>query len=166
MTNRNKNRYVVDGVIAWLETNKGQRILIDSGSIEKIRDFTWCVSGNGYPMSRTGNRVTILHRLLVGTGPSDYVDHINGNPLDNRLANLRICAKQQNEFNQKIRVDNTTGYRGVCPGKNGKFRAYIVKNGRQYRLGLFDNPVDAAKAYDLKAKELFGEYARLNLLED
>lgn len=163
MTKRNKNTYTVIGESAILKTNKGQEILVDAEDIPRLKELTWCISGNGYVMSRTKDHATILHRFIIGALNGEYVDHINGNPLDNRKVNLRRCAKQQNEFNQKVRADNTSGFRGVCADKRrGGFRAYISKDKKQYHLGRFDTPEEAAKAYNAKAVELFGEFARLN----
>ena len=167
MTKRNRNQYAVVGDVATLTTNSGQVILVDADDVDRLRDYTWCISGNGYAMSRTFGPAVILHRLVMDADPGMYVDHINGNILDNRKQNLRVCRKQENEFNQKLRADNVSGYRGVCRDKRrGGFRAYINKDGRQYHLGRFNDPRDAAEAYNRKAIELFGEFARLNDLRD
>ena len=165
MTKRNKNRYVVNGGRTLVLTNKGQEILVDTEDIDRLKEYTWCISGNGYAMSRSQGEAVIMHRFIMNASEGLCVDHINGGILDNRKQNLRVCAKQENEFNQKIRVDNTTGYRGVCPSKSGRFRAYIVKNGKQYRLGVFETAEAAAKAYNEKAVELYGDFARLNTLK-
>lgn len=83
--------------------------------------------------------------------------------LDNTLGNLRLCKKQQNEFNTKVRSDNTTGYKGVSFSKSkNKYRSYINKDGHYYHLGYFNTKEEAALTYNQKAISLFGEYARLN----
>lgn len=159
---RNTNRYEIFGDCVAIITRSGARILVDKEALKLVKDYTWCTTGTGYAMSRSLGNAVLMHRLLAGASRGDYVDHINGDALDNRRQNLRLCSKQQNEFNTKIRTDNTTGYRGVCKGRRGKFRAYIVKDGHQFHLGEFEKAVDAAKAYNEKAAELFGEFARLN----
>lgn len=159
---RNTNIYTVSGGDLLITTKSGKQIIVDTDAIELLSEFTWCVGGTGYAMSRTKGSAVLMHRLLTGAKSGEYVDHINGNTLDNRKSNLRICRKQQNEFNTKRRSDNKSGFRGVCRARGRKFRAYIVKDGCQYSLGQFDDPVEAAKAYNSKAVELFGEFARLN----
>lgn len=159
---RNTNIYTVSGGDLLITTKSGKQIIVDTDAIELLREFTWCVGGTGYAMSRTKGSAVLMHRLLTGAKSGEYVDHINGNTLDNRKSNLRICRKQQNEFNTKRRSDNRSGFRGVCAARRGKFRAYINKDGKQYHLGEFSDPVEAAKAYNAKAVEFFGEFARLN----
>lgn len=161
---KNTNVYTICEDYTKITTYSGAEVLIDTDKVPVLREYSWCVSGNGYVMSRSGNKATILHRFLTGAKKGEYVDHINGNPLDNRLSNLRVCKKQENEFNQKIRIDNTSGYRGVCRGKRGRYRAYITKDGKQRWLGQYATPEAAAIAYNQKAKELFGEFARLNVI--
>ena len=159
-----RNQYQVGADHATLITHSGAEVLVDNDAVDLLRAYTWCVSGNGSVMSRTKGPATILHRLLLNAQPGDFVDHINGNPLDNRKSNLRVCSKQQNEFNTKVRKDNTSGYRGVCRTRAGRFRAYINRDGKQYNLGVYATPEEAAVAYNLKAAELFGAYARPNLI--
>lgn len=89
------------------------------------------------------------------------VDHINHDKLDNRKSNLRIVTQQQNLMNRKVFKNNKTGFKGVSV-YGEKYRASIRKNGKREYLGFFKNPIDAAKAYDKRAIELFGEYAVLN----
>ena len=159
---RNTNQYIPVGGTVVILLRSGKQILVDPESVEVLSRYTWCITGTGYAMSRTTGPATLMHRLLAGAKAGEYVDHINGDPLDNRLSNLRRCRKQQNEFNTKIRSDNKSGYRGVCKARRGKYRAYIVKDGKQHSLGEFSNPVDAARAYNRKAIEMFGDFARLN----
>lgn len=87
------------------------------------------------------------------------VDHINGNKLDNRRSNLRICTQSQN-----LNGRNTNkGYIGVSWDKfRGKWKANIGKDYQKIFLGRFDTAEEAARVYDEKAVELFGEFARLN----
>ena len=88
------------------------------------------------------------------------VDHINGNSLDNRKSNLRICTHKENVRNQKLSAANTSGYRGVSWNKaSKKWEAYIKVNQKRIYLGKFVDILDAARAYAKKAKECFGEFA-------
>jgi hypothetical protein len=102
-----------------------------------------------------------MHRLILGAKPGQFVDHINGNGLDNQRSNLRLASRAQNNRNARRRADNTTGHRGVGHDR-GRFRATIYAGGQRINLGNYGTPLEAARAYDLVAKPLHGEYARLN----
>ena len=104
-------------------------------------------------------RITMHGLIYVSTG---LVDHINGDGLDNRRSNLRSATKQQNTFNQKAR-GGTSKYKGVCrEEKSNSWRAYITHNGRRISLGRHQTEEDAATAYNLAARKLFGDFARAN----
>lgn len=122
------------------------------------------VETGGYIRLRLNNRAYVAHRVawffVYGVVPSNYIDHINGNKKDNRIANLRECTNQQNTHNSATRVDNKTGFKGVswC-SKNGKFRAQIqLLSKRRISLGFFEAPELAAAAYQVKAKQIHGEF--------
>lgn len=91
------------------------------------------------------------------------IDHVNGNPIDNRIHNLRTCTPQQNSMNSRTPKTSTTGYKGVArlAGYN-LYRAHITKNRKQIHLGCFESFEDAKKAYDIAAIELFGQFASIN----
>ena len=121
-------------------------------------------NGYGYAMSREvdGSQKQVS-RLLLNLSNGDYVDHINGNHLDNRRCNLRIATVSENSQNARIRYDNSTGFKGVSYNKRrSKYRSYINNAGRQLHIGYFDNPEDAARAYDTAARFLYGEFACVN----
>lgn len=110
-----------------------------------------------------------VHRIIwemhFGEIPSGYVvDHINGNGLDNRIENLRLAKPTENQYNTRVRKDNTSGVRGVCWHKaTGKWSAAIRINGRARHLGLFDD-IDTAKSTRLRhEKELHGEFRPMYL---
>lgn len=104
-----------------------------------------------------------MHRLIMGFPEGKYVDHINGNSLDNRKSNLRVCTNSENQRNRYKTIRNTSGYKGVrLNTKRNKYDAEIGHHGKHYYLGTFLNPVDAAKAYDEMARKLHGEFAVLN----
>ena len=94
----------------------------------------------------------------------EYVDHINGDKLDDRIENLRAADRYQNQANTSRRVNNKTGYKGVIEDKRtGKFMAKLMNKNKLYSLGSYNTAEEAAMAYDKKAIELQGEFARLNL---
>jgi len=111
-----------------------------------------------------GNGSNKLHRLIMNSRPDQEVDHKNMNKTDNRRCNLRFCTRQENICNVGKRKGNyTSNYKGVYWHKlMNKWRAQIQTNGIGTRLGYFDDEIDAARAYNNAAKELHGEFARLN----
>jgi hypothetical protein len=108
--------------------------------------------------------VVKLHRMILGiTDRKVCVDHKNGNSLDNRKCNLRIATHGQNTKNAKLNKRSTSGHKGVTWHKPGnKWRAQIQNNGKKMHLGYFNTKEEAAKAYNIAALELFGEFARIN----
>ncbi len=131
----------------------------------------WYLHPKGYaarPVLRDGIRSTEkLHQFLMGYRDGYTVDHINGDGLDCRRSNMRWATKSQQQANQGLSRANTSGYRGVSwvPRKS-KWLSRIKTNRVQVHLGYFMTPGDAARAYDRKALELFGEFARLNFPEE
>ena len=102
----------------------------------------------------------MIGRLLK---PHEYVDHINGDGLDNRRENLRLATKSQNAMNARKRSDNSSGYKGVTYHKQkNRWTAEIRVNKERIYLGCFTTPEDAYSAYCEAAKKHFGEFARLD----
>lgn len=108
----------------------------------------------------------LLHREILGRvlGRSlkrhEYVDHINHDPFDNRIENIRLATNQQNQANRRLGSNNKSGYKGVSwHRQRSKWRSQIVVNTRYTHLGYFDTPEEAYEAYVKAAKEHFGEYA-------
>lgn len=142
--------------------NKGKySTMVDDEDFAMLNSFRWCFDGK-YPQRRNNKEGHIrMHFLLMNPPKGKGVDHINGNPLDNQKANLRVCTRQQNSHNGSKHKDGSSKYKGL--EKSGKkWLVRVCKNYIRYRVGLFDNEKDAAKAYDSKAKELFGDFAKLN----
>ena len=109
-----------------------------------------------------------LHRLLTNTNDTNLIiDHKNRDTTDNRKDNLRICTKKDNRYNSGPNYNNITGYKGVQLRKDtNKYRAVIRVEGKLINLGQFDNPKEAAIAYNEAAKKYFGEYAFLNEIDN
>lgn len=125
----------------------------------------WCahVSENGtiYAVGRVDGRLVRLHRWLMGE-PDGQVDHRDRDSLNNQKGNLRVATNQQNSANKSP----TPGkFKGVQE-RNGRYRTTIMFNYKSMSLGTYATAEEAARAYDTKAKELFGEFACLNFPED
>lgn len=105
----------------------------------------------------------LAHRLawlyVYGEWPEGELDHINGDSLDNRIANLRLATTSQNQANRRINQNNASGFKGVCKLR-ARFRAKITREGQARHLGTFDTPEEAHAAYAAAAREHFGEFAR------
>lgn len=102
-----------------------------------------------------------MHRIILAAPPGAFVDHINGNGLDNRKENLRICTPAENTRNRRKHVGRSK-FKGVHPRPNGRWQAVICANARLRWLGTFDREEDAARAYDRAALDVYGDFSRLN----
>src|SRR5690606_13722007 len=105
---------------------------------------------------------TSIHRLILGAKCGKYVDHINGDTLNNSRQNLRLCSQLENSRNRRKQFGSSSSFKGVTWNKlNKKWQAQI-KNGHNIYLGLFKSEIAASTAYNKKAIEIFGRFARLN----
>lgn len=117
--------------------------------------------GQGRFRVRINRKSYYLHRVIYlyhhGVMP-DEIDHIDGNPSNNRIENLRAATHQENQANHGVRSDNKLGIKGVRVVANGKYVARL----KQRHLGTFDSAEQAAKAYNLAAQKKYNEFAWLN----
>lgn len=116
-------------------------------------------NGNGYFRMQADNKRYYCHRLawlyVYGTIPKHQIDHINGDPSDNRICNLREASNLENHQNIRAHQDNKSGYLGVSwYPKIKKWSAEIMHEGIKYKLGMFDDPKEAHAAYLAKKQEL------------
>lgn len=149
---------------------QGKFALVDDEDFEWLSQHKWHLSQHGYaargkhegyPKKTVG--ILFMHRVILNAPSGTEVDHINGNRLDNRRSNLRLCTRRQNLQNSRKRDNSSSLYKGVYFDKSrNKWQAYIDGPHGRIHLGRFSQETDAARAYDEKAKEVFGEFARLN----
>lgn len=150
-------------------TTLGNPILVDDIDSDLLI-YSWSESsGRKYASNSINGRWCYLHTLIMERvlgrklNRGEVVDHINGQPLDNRRSNLRIATDSQNKANSKKR-NGANKYRGVYPSnhKAKPFRACITADGKQRTIGYFETEEEAAQARDRVAQEVWGEFARLN----
>ena len=155
--------------MALLKLINGKCSLVDDDLIDELSLFNWRIlDWKGYVVRTDrihGKWTTILlSRQIMGFPLCLQVDHINGDKLDNRRCNLRMVTNRQNQMNRKPRRCSRTGLKGVTYA-SGKYLARIVADNVRIRIGLYATAEEAAIAYDKKALECYGEYARTNFLK-
>jgi hypothetical protein len=151
----------------WIPLSKGMFVLIDESDFEDISKHKWTVMTPGrcaYAYRRPLGKVILLHRYLMDAPAGMEVDHINGNGLDCRRSNMRVCTRSQNFANRnKCSVKKTSIFKGVWwDSTRAKWASAVKKNGKKICLGRFDTPEQAAHVYDKAAIRYFGKYAKLN----
>jgi hypothetical protein len=175
-----KNKYEIIEDKVYINISQGQVAIIDLEDLERVdKEYTgsWYAGYDKKPKTfyvfgklniGNGKRKTIsLHRFIMeATDSRIQVDHKNHNGLDNTRENLRLCTRQENQQNRNSRT-GTSNYKGLYWNKRAsKWHAQIRFSGYLINIGYFTNETDAAKAYDRKALELFGEFAYLNFPEE
>lgn len=164
---RNTNAYVQEDDHAVIITKKGDRILIDTKDLPLVQGHSWCISKTGYAVSNIAGTTTKLHRLITNCPQSLVVDHVNGNPLDNRRRNLRICSAKDNSRNKAPGKNNTSKHIGVSM-RDGKWHARIMVNRKEINLGSFDSleaAVNARREAEIKHFGAFSFSQRIEALE-
>lgn len=141
----------------------GDSFVFDAEDFPVVKSHKWSVENSGYIHTTVNGKHTRLHNQLLDVPKGMVVDHINGDRRDNRKINLRVASNMENCRNQKLSSRNTSGYKGVSyDSRRKKYAAYIMVNYHNFFLGYYDNPKEAALAYDKAASFYFGEFARLN----
>lgn len=165
-------------VMATIPITRGYEAIVDDEDVRWLKLFSWAasigtskargyVSPKVYAVTRRGGRkakFTYMHRIIIDAPEDMQVDHINGNSLDNRKANLRLATKRQNIYN--IKRTNKHGYRGVWRHACGLYYAAIKINGAtKFTSRGFPTAEEAAREYDKIARERHGDFATLNFPE-
>jgi hypothetical protein len=139
---------------------------IDADDASRVIQHRWCcnnvTNGKPYVHRRVQGKIIKLHRFLMGVvnDKSLCVDHINGDSLDNRKENLRVCKQGENMRNYR-HAWGKEGIRGVMKTKTGKYRARIRYNSKLYCIGTFDTQRDASVAYAFASSLMHGEFGSL-----
>lgn len=158
-----------------IKLSKGKVAVVDDEDYESLKGFHWqamrgrhtyyAVRQKWIP-GKDRSESIYMHRSIMGlTSTAQHCDHADGDGLNNQKSNLRKCTNQQNRFNMRHRDGGTSKFRGVDFSKRVKrWRARVNKDKVVYDLGHYPSEAAAAFAYNVKAKELFGEFANLNQL--
>lgn len=147
---------------------KGKVAIVDKEDFKYLSQFRWHISTNGYAVrtrnGENGRRHEVfMHREIIDCPKGKFIDHINRTKLDNRKCNLRVATSSQNGINRGLQPTNTSGYKGVSYHKKAnKWQARLSIDGKLRHLGCYETKEEAAKAYNVKAEEVYGEFAFLN----
>ena len=160
-----------------VELTRGYQAIVDDKDYEWISRKKWyslpsgadncrTVAASGHVKGNTKTRV-LMHRVIwehhhKAIPPKYTIDHINHNPLDNRLSNLRVCTLAENKQNSRPYRNASSKFKGVSLEKSGRWHAYIRVNKKLINLGRYTHERDAATAYNEAAQQHFGEFAYLN----
>lgn len=148
-----------------------QDLLLDDTDKLRLRGIKFHIvrtnkKGKEYVTFNKNSKTVYLHRFLLNAESGQEVDHINGNGIDNRRNNLRICTHRQNQLNQKKRKNCISKFKGVSlKNDHGRKKSWIARihvNGKTKILGYFLTEIEAALKYNDAAKKHYGEFAKLN----
>lgn len=153
---------VIGPSISYIALTKNQWSIIDSESLSVVGGMTWyCHGGHGSLYATRSIKVNRecrlyrMHHFLICVPSGMVVDHKNGNSLDNRLCNLRVCTQAENMRNLHFREPRKSGYLGVSWNKRNKvYQARIRVNGKSFHLGTGSDPKALGDLYEAKRKEV------------
>jgi hypothetical protein len=154
-----------------IKLTQNQYAIVDPEDFETLKQFKWCAAKDydtyyAIRYARIGNKKTTvkMHRQIINAKENEIVDHDDQNGLNNQRYNLRIATAAENNANSKRGMNRgRSKYKGVWwDEKAGEWRAGIKCRGKRIHLGMFDDEIEAAKAYDQAARELHGNFAVLN----
>lgn len=150
-----------------IELTQGRVALIDDEDYDIVSLYNWHTrrtTRSDYAATTRCGKTLHMHRMVMLAPAGLEVDHINGDGLDNRKSNLRVCTVKENRRNRRPsrgQRRSSSGLKGVQ--KNGKkWASYITVDYQKHYLGIFTTKEMAARAYNSAAKKHFGEFARLN----
>ena len=158
-----------DDTVRYIGLTKGYFATVDAADYEALSQYKWTALVTGskvYAIRAEKGKTILMHREIMNAPDDRVVDHIDGNGTNNRRANLRVCTRAQNLYNSKPRPSRSQ-YKGVRYDKRKqKWVAEITHRGKKHYLGSFNEEIQAAKAYDPQARQLFGPFAHLNFPDE
>lgn len=160
------SRIVFDGATAKVELTQGLFATVDAEDVEAVSRFKWhvsvCVRGHRYAKAYDKAVPIVMHRLLTKAPDGMVVDHIDGDGLNNRRANIRVCTQSQNIMNRRG-LEHRLGVKGLrLDSRTGRWGAGVTVAGKRTWLGTFKTEAEARSAYNEAIQRLHGEFAVLN----
>lgn len=166
---RTKNTYDLSGEYGIGYTTKGEKFYFDLEDYDLIKDYHWFSDKDGYIKSDdklNKQRNLLMHRLVMNCPSNMIIDHIKHNIKDNRKSELRIVTHSENNKNQCMKLNNTSGVTGVSFDKNtNKWNAYITVNYKRINVGYYKSFEDALRARKEAEEKYFGEYSYDNSMK-
>lgn len=143
---------------------RGLNACIDDEDYELVIKYRWRAKKRGNTWYAESTQFGgSMHRLVMSAKKGQRVDHRDGFGLNNQKYNLRIATPGQNSWNRAKHKRSSSKYKGVSWSRERrKWEVWICRDYKKIKIGFFEDEIEAAKAYDSKAKELFGEFAFLN----
>lgn len=154
-----------------ISLSKGYVCLVDDEDYEYLTQWKWhfwCGYAKRFGRVTEGEnkRAVFMHRAILNPPDGVPVDHRNGDRLDNRRSNIRICTPAENARNCKLRKDSKVGIKGVIAIKHSSgtvgYVARIRFNKEEHYLGYFADPESASAAYNAASVRLHGEFSWMN----
>lgn len=153
-----------------IKLTKNKTVVVDGEDFDFLNQWKWHAGKNGsyaargeWQKGKNKNKIIYMHRLIMKVEGKTQVDHKNGNGLDNRKENLRLCTNKENQRNHKLLVTNKSGFNGVSwNSKVKKWETCISVDNKTVHLGFYRNKIKSATIYNAAATKYFGEFARLN----
>lgn len=162
----------IDGDIARVHLGGELWMIVDASIVALATQHAWRLTRNGKTVYRGKHvgahryRPEFFAHIVLPPAPGMVVDHINGDPLDNRRCNLRLATLGENARNMRSR-GGSSRFKGVTWHRpSASWYAFIRKDYKRTFLGCFRDEEEAARAYDVAARTLHGEFARLNFPRD
>lgn len=155
-----------------LQVGENDFAIVDADRFDELSRYNWRMGSMSYPVGAVNGVTIAMHRHITKAQPEQEVDHINHSGLDNRLSNLRICTRRQNTANTRKRVAKedrsfTSRFKGVSfRSDRMRWAAYIGTGKNREALGCYSTEEAAARAYNEAATRIYGEFAKLNHVEE
>lgn len=164
----------IEGNVAFVPLTHGYEAIIDVEDVPLVSEWVWSaritrrvdgeirsVYAKRTDCAKALRRMILLHRTIMDAPDGTFVDHIDGDGLNNRRSNLRLATLQQNNQNARISIRNTSGVKGVSWDKRGqKWQAFIAADGKNRKIGSYDTIEAASSAYLAASVKMHGEFGR------